>query len=1045
MKKTDLLLGSLSLFCTLTSFSQTFIGKDAESKIQDAQQIEYSEHLSKPKFIEFNASPSNFRMAVSNPLETMKAILALGANDNLVSYRKENDDIGYTHTRYQQVYKNIPVEGGTYIAHQKSGVLNCINGLFFTIGDISVTPALNESAALASALKFVGAKKYKWENKAELAALREAFNDPNYNYDPKGSLVIYPKNNELSDKADFRLAYKFNIYADEPESRANIFVDAHTGEILGRQELIMTADVTGTANTKYSGTQSIKTTLKAGDYVLQEVTRGSGSTGAGGIKTYNAHTQVETSTNLGTQDFTDADNVWNNVNPQWDEAATDAHWATEMTWDFYSKTFNRNSVDNKGFTLINYVHCGTAWFNANWNGSFMRYGDGPANVGKPLTAIDIGAHEMTHGVTGATAALVYQGESGALNESFSDIFGSCVEWFAKPAVADWLMGGDIGALRDMQYPKRFSNPDTYKGQYWASTTDNTTTGDNGGVHTNSGVQNHWFFILVNGETGTNDNNLKYAVSGIGLDEAQKIAYRNLSFYMSANNQYTDARTNSLKAASELYGNCSKEYVAVAHAWDAVGVTGTITCSVAPSAGFVANKTWSCDGTIQFTDLSSETPTSWSWDFGDGQTSTTQNPSHTYTTSGTYDVTLTSTNSFGSSSPTKRTKFIVVSLPTVPGITGASRCGPGVVNLSATNPNSGSVLNWYAALSGGSSINTGTTYAPNLTNTTTYYVQSEIVDNPQHLGPTDSATLSRGGFFTANFVHGLYFNALAPVLIKSVQVYAGSAGIRTIEVDDVHGELITSANVNIPAGKSRVTLNFDLAPGNQYFLKVTGTLLNLQRAKGGASYPYTISNLISITETDIAATAPGSYYFFYDWEVSPSGCPSARVPVTGTINPDVAKPTITETAKVLSAPAGTGYTYQWYKDGQLIAGATNQTYKPTQDGSYTVKITNASSCSATSDSYPYLVNGIGTNVLDAAVRIYPNPASEAIYIEAPLNGSNVINLQVYSVIGKLVYQETYTNNGQAHLVNVSGIAADGIYFIKLQSGAESITRKITLSH
>jgi hypothetical protein len=292
---------------------------------------------------------------------------------------------------------------------------------------------------------------------------------------------------------------------------------------------------------------------------------------------------------------------------------------------------------------------------------------------------------------------------------------------------------------------------------------------------------------------------------------------------------------------------------------------------------------------------------------------------------------------------------------------------------------------------------------------------------------------------------LYFNALAPVLLKSVQVYAGSAGIRTIEVDDVHGELVTSANVNIPAGKSRVTLNFDLAPGNQYFLKVTGTLLNLQRAKGGASFPYTISNLISITETDIAATAPGSYYFFYDWEVSPSGCPSARVPVTGTINQDVSKPTITETAKVLSAPAGTGYTYQWYKDGLPISGATSQTYKPTQDGSYTVKVTNAGSCSATSDSYPYIANGIVTNALDAAVRIYPNPASEAIYVEAPLNGSNVINLQVYSVIGKLVYQETYTNNGQAHLVNVGGIAADGIYFIKLQSGAESITRKITLNH
>lgn len=1045
MKKTDLLLGSLSLFCALSSSSQTFIGKDAESKIKDAQQIEYSENLSKPTFIEFKASPSNFRMAVSNPLEAMKEILSLKSTDNLVSYKKEQDDIGFTHIRYQQVYKNVPVEGATYIAHQKAGLLDCINGVFVNIGDVSVSPALTESAALSKAMAFVGAKSYKWENKEEIAQLRELLKNPNFNYDPTGALVIYPKNGDLTDKGNFRLAYKFNIYAAEPESRANIFVDAISGEIIGRQELIHSADATGTANTKYSGTQTIKTTkLGNGTYVLRETERNSG-----GIATYNAKKAYWNST-LPKNDFIDDDNTWNNVNVDLDEAATDAHWATEMTWDYFKTTHSRDSYDNQGSALLNYVHCTDKdattgavipWFNANWNGQFMRYGDGPSKL--PLTCIDIGAHEMTHGVTGNSAQLVYQGESGALNESFSDIFGTCVEWFAKPTKADWRMGSDIGAIRDMQYPKAFTNPDTYNGVYWASTTDNSTTGDNGGVHTNSGVQNHWFFILTVGEQGVNDNSIPYTVKGIGMDKAAKIAYRTLTNYLTSTATYASARTNSLKSATDLYGSCSPEYLSTAYAWDAVGVTGTISCSVAPTAGFNAANTKPCDGTVQFKDLSAGTPTSWAWDFGDGQTATTQNPSHTYTADGTYTVKLTATNANGNTSDTK-TSYVTIELPTGPATTSAARCGPGVINLSASTTGN-STLKWYTASTGGSSINTGTTYGPNLTNTTTYYVENQLDTTSQKLGATDSASLARGGYFTANYVHGLFFDVIAPLRLKSVKVYAGSAGIRVFDVVDLHGELVLTKKVNVPKGESRVILNFDLFEGTQYFLKISGTLLDFQRAKGGASYPYTIAGLISITETDVKATAPNSYYFFYDWEVMKSGCPAPRTPVTGTINPDVPKPTITEAAKVLSAPAGSGYTYQWYKDGQLISGATNQTYKPTQDGSYTVKVTGVGSCSATSDGYPFIANGIKTNALDAAVRIYPNPASEAIYVEAPLNGNNVININVYSVIGKLIYQESYTNNGQAHQVNMSGIAADGIYFIKLQSGTETTTRKITLSH
>ncbi len=1034
MKKTDLLVVSATVFCSFGSFAQTFLGKEAESKIKDAKQIEYKENLSKPTFIEFNAAPSNFRMAISNPLQAMKEVLSLKSTDELLDYKQEKDDIGFTHTRYQQLYKNIPVEGGEYIAHQKEGVLNCINGLFFTIGNVSVTPSLTEKQALSKALEFVGAKTYKWENKEEIAQLRLAFEDPDFNYDPTGSLVIFPKNNTISDNADFRLAYKFNIYAQEPESRAYIFVDAKTGEILGRHELIHTADVEGIAHTKYSGEQKIMTTLSGSNYVLRETARG------GGISTYNANNASEKNLTYPATDFTDTDNNWNNFNAKLDEAATDAHWATEMTWDYFNKVHGRNSVDGKGFKLVNYVHCGTGWFNANWNGSFMRYGDGPNNL--PLTAIDIGAHEMTHGVTGNSAKLVYRAESGALNESFSDIFGTCVEWMAKPTKADWDMGADIGALRSLQYPKSHANPDTYKGVYWVNTADVSEANDLGGVHTNSGVQNKWFYILSMGEQGINDNNKSYSVKGITIDKAAKIAFRTLVNYLGPNSTYADARTYSLRSASDIYGNCSPEYISTAYAWDAVGVTGTLSCTVAPVAGFTSAFSDRCNGTIQFTDLSSGNPSTYSWDFGDGQTSTDKNPLHTYTASGSYTVKLTATNTNGSNTDTK-TSYITINLPTGPTATPAERCGPGVVNLTAASTNGGSVK-WYDEASNGNVVNTGTTYSPNLTATTTYYLENSLDLTPQKVGAVDSNAIGRGSLFTANFIHGLYFDVLSPLILKSVKVYAGSAGKRVIEVVDLNGEPVLSTTVDVPKGESRVTLNFDLPVGTQYFLKVSGTLLDLQRARSGAQFPYTIAGLISITESDVKSTAPGTYYFFYDWEVVKSGCVGPRTAITGTINPDVAKPVITENNRVLSAPAGAGYSYQWYLDGTPISGATSQTYTPTKDGIYTVKVTNASNCDNTSDAYPFKTIGISLVPLDAAVKIYPNPASEQLFIEAPLNGSNIITVGVYSVVGKLVYQETYTNNGQPHLLNLGTIESNGIYFLKLQSGSDLVTKKFNLN-
>jgi len=205
----------------------------------------------------------------------------------------------------------------------------------------------------------------------------------------------------------------------------------------------------------------------------------------------------------------------------------------------------------------------------------MTYGDGDGVNFTPLVCLDVVGHEITHGVTQYSANLRYLGESGALNESFSDIFGNEVE-FAKEGVpgsgtGNWRMGEDITpsglGIRNMQNPNEFNDPDTYLGTYWVT----TGSGDAGGVHTNSGVQNFWFYLLCEGGSGTNDHGNAYNVSAIGFTKAAAIAYRNLTVYLTPSSNYYAARVGAINSATDLYGPGSPEVQVVMDAWYAVGV------------------------------------------------------------------------------------------------------------------------------------------------------------------------------------------------------------------------------------------------------------------------------------------------------------------------------------------------------------------------------------------------------------------------------------------------------------------------------------------
>ena len=275
-------------------------------------------------------------------------------------------------------------------------------------------------------------------------------------------------------------------------------------------------------------------------------------------------------------------------------AAVTAHWLAQRFYDYLHENFDRNGYDGQGGPLHQYVHYGENYFNAQFDSGVVIYGDGGAYNSRPIISIDYPAHEISHGITASSAGLIYKSESGALNESFSDIFGKAFHLWMD-AQADWNMFSGIYrdpcmSTRSVSAPKTpavdrsnpledirkacdegrqlalISQPDTYRGEHWAF-----GSADSGGVHTNSGPQNYWFYLLAQGGEGINDNGLEYRVRGIGAHKAAQIAYRNLTVYLQAESDFLDARYGSEQAAIDLYGVNSAEYHSVAAAWDAVGV------------------------------------------------------------------------------------------------------------------------------------------------------------------------------------------------------------------------------------------------------------------------------------------------------------------------------------------------------------------------------------------------------------------------------------------------------------------------------------------
>jgi Zn-dependent metalloprotease len=259
--------------------------------------------------------------------------------------------------------------------------------------------------------------------------------------------------------------------------------------------------------------------------------------------------------------------------PVSDVDVNEAYGGLGDTWSLYFDVFSRNSIDDAGMDLVGSVHVGTKWNNAQWDGVQMRFGDGDGVTFNRLTiAVDIMGHELTHGVTQHTAGLLYQDQAGALNESVSDVFGSLVKQYAASprqtaANADWLIGAGVWApgingvaLRSMKAPgTAFNDPVVGKDPQPAHMRDYLhTTLDFGGVHTNSGIPNHAFYLLA------------VALGGYAWDQAGHIWYQTLrDSRLKPDAQFVDFATLTADNAMRLYGATVE--AAVIDAWTQVGV------------------------------------------------------------------------------------------------------------------------------------------------------------------------------------------------------------------------------------------------------------------------------------------------------------------------------------------------------------------------------------------------------------------------------------------------------------------------------------------
>ncbi|MDN4523019.1 M4 family metallopeptidase [Fictibacillus fluitans] len=492
--------------------------------------------------------------AISYLQSNKKKLGITNAQGSFKQKKVETDKLGMTHVRLQQTKNGVPVEGAEVTVHySKAGEVQGVTGYYndqLESAPLDTAPSISKEAALKTAKSAVKAPDV-------------------LEYDPTGELVVYPHNGK------HYTAYKVNVnFLGKQPGNWFVFVDANTGKVIDQYNSIMDAGELTPSTGNGIGVKGIlrkqlHISHTSGENGQQFFLKDISHPGLKAITTYDFKNQWDSRTVPLPGTLYSGNDA--SFRDKYDAAAVDAHYNSEQVYHFYKDELGRNSIDGKGGEIISTVHYGQNYNNAFWNGRQMTYGDGDNIFFIPLSAaLDVAAHEMTHGVTTNTAGLIYRNQSGALNEAFSDIFGTLID------KDDWEVGEDAMApaayfdgrpsLRSLSKPDKYPVNAAYvpygngKGMYPKHMDEYYNLPlnlDNGGVHINSSIINHAAYL-----TGIE----------IGKPKLAQIYYRALTTYLTPNSTFIDSRHALIQSAVDLYGEGSAEEAAVISAHDRVGIT-----------------------------------------------------------------------------------------------------------------------------------------------------------------------------------------------------------------------------------------------------------------------------------------------------------------------------------------------------------------------------------------------------------------------------------------------------------------------------------------
>lgn len=511
----------------------------------------------------------------------------LPTNISLQEIGSEEDELGIQHIRYQVTYEDIPIRGAEIIAH--IGDRNTIyNGKVANSYDIDTEPSL----AIHSIKNIVDGD---FEQKYTDHNLLNLFTEAKDTY----TLVI----------DEGRLVYIAEVY-ENLAHRWSYTIDAHSGEILDKhlamctfhnvhgvtsehhetshihnhecstasEDKLLDGPKISNARDLYGKNVNINTYNIGSKYYMIDATRTMYDNGnsslpnepVGAVWTIDAFNTSPENNNFNYDHVITTQQNFTNR-----REAVSAHINGGSAYEYFRNVHARESINGSGGNIISLVNVsdanGNSMGNAFWNGVGIFYGNGDASFVSLAKALDVAGHEMTHGVIQTTANLQYKNESGAINESMADVFGTLIER------EDWLMGEDVvktssfpsGALRNMADPHNGAQTGDY-GRGWQPAHYSeryTGTQDNGGVHINSGIPNRAFYLFA-----SNDN--------VGLDKAEKVYYRALTKYLVSTSNFADLRKAVEQSANDLYGDQVKNVAS--QAFQTVGITGSGTTNVSDS-------------------------------------------------------------------------------------------------------------------------------------------------------------------------------------------------------------------------------------------------------------------------------------------------------------------------------------------------------------------------------------------------------------------------------------------------------------------------------